>query len=68
MTHLAPYGAFVNIGHNTSGLLHVSQMSDDFISSPNELVSPGQTLKVKILDIDPRLLRVALTLKGIIHE
>ena len=68
VTHLAPYGAFVNIGHNTSGLLHVSQMSDDFISSPNELVSPGQTLKVKILDIDPRLLRVALTLKGIIHE
>ena len=68
VSHLAPYGAFVNIGHNTSGLLHVSQMSDDFVSSPTEMLRSGQSLRVKILDIDPRLLRIALTLKGISQE
>lgn len=65
VSHLASYGAFVNIGHNTSGLLHVSQMSDDFVSSPSEILHSGQVLKVKIIDIDPRLLRIALTLRGV---
>lgn len=68
VSHLAPYGAFVNIGHNTSGLLHVSQMSEDFVSSPNEMLRSGQALRVRILDIDPRLLRIALTLKGVTQE
>lgn len=65
VSHIAPYGAFVNIGHNTSGLLHVSQMSEDFVNSPEDVIQPGQNIRVKILDIDPRLLRIALTLKGV---
>ena len=48
-----------------NGLIHISQMSDGFVSSPAQVLSVGQTVRVKVLDVDAQRSRVALTMKGI---
>ncbi len=48
---IAPYGAFVNIGDGLSGLVHISQMSDKRLKSPNEIMKEGDTVTVKVTDI-----------------
>lgn len=47
-----PYGAFVDVSANISGLVHVSEMADKFVSDPNEIVKEGQTVKVKLIKIE----------------
>lgn len=56
-----PFGAFVEITPGKDGLVHVSRMSSQYISDPNELVSVGQKVKVRVCEID-ELKRVALTM------
>lgn len=48
---IAPYGAFVKINDNLNGLIHISEISNKFISTPKEVVKLGQTVTVKIIDI-----------------
>ena len=48
---IAPYGAFVKINDNLSGLVHISEICNKFISTPKEVVKLGQTITVKIIDI-----------------
>ncbi|KAL3150404.1 hypothetical protein ABBQ32_000242 [Trebouxia sp. C0010 RCD-2024] len=57
------YGAFVDIGAVTDGLVHVSQMSDLFVSDPNNLVQNGQTVSVKVSSWDAASNRLSLTMK-----
>ncbi|KAL3138010.1 hypothetical protein ABBQ38_005246 [Trebouxia sp. C0009 RCD-2024] len=57
------YGAFVDIGAVTDGLVHVSQMSDSFVSDPNNLVQNGQTVSVKVSSWDAAKNRLSLTMK-----
>lgn len=61
---LTNFGAFVNIG-GVDGLVHVSQMSHNRISKPEEAVSVGDTVKVKVLSIDTETNRIALSMKAI---
>lgn len=49
---IQPFGAFVEIGPGKEGLVHVSQMSKDYVSNPEELVSLGQKVKVRVTEID----------------
>ncbi len=49
---IASYGAFVDIGASTDGLLHVSQLSSEFVSDVNDIVSEGQEVEVRIVKID----------------
>ena len=56
---------FVDLGMKENGLVHISQLSEKFISSPAELVSIGQRVKVKVLDVDVARGRIALTMKGV---
>ncbi len=49
---IASYGAFVDIGASTDGLLHVSQLSSSFVSDVNDIVSEGQEVEVRIVKID----------------
>ncbi|MFA7074330.1 MAG: Tex family protein [Endomicrobiaceae bacterium] len=60
VTNVTNFGAFVDIGVHQDGLVHISKLSDKFISSPHEVVSVGDTIKVKILKIDQDLSRISL--------
>lgn len=48
-----------------NGLIHISQLSDKFISSPAEVVSIGQNVRVRVMDVDTSRGRIALTMKGV---
>lgn len=61
---LMPYGAFVNIGPNLSGLLHVSQISENFLTDPAEVLSVGQTVQVRVIRLDPEKKQFALSMKS----
>ena len=57
---IEPYGCFVNIGDGLTGLVHISQICNKFIKSPNEVVKLGQTVKVKVLDVDEGKIRLSM--------
>lgn len=58
------YGAFLNIGASTDALLHVSRMSDDFVSNVEDVVKVGDVVTVRIANIDAEKNQVALTMRS----
>lgn len=62
------FGAFVDIGVHQDGLVHISQLSDKFIKHPLEVVSVGDVIEVKVLEVDIAKKRIALTRKGLLDE
>lgn len=65
INNLTDFGAFVDIGIKESGLVHISQICEHYISSPTEVVSIHQHVKVKVLDVDLLRKRISLTMKDI---
>ncbi len=63
VTNVAAFGAFVDVGVHQDGLVHVSAMSNRFISDPREIVKSGQVVKVKVMEVDPIRKRIGLTLR-----
>jgi uncharacterized protein len=63
VTNVAAFGAFVDVGVHQDGLVHVSAMSDRFVSDPREVVRPGDVVRVKVLDVDLQRKRISLTLR-----
>ncbi|MBO5713301.1 MAG: helix-hairpin-helix domain-containing protein, partial [Clostridia bacterium] len=63
--NVTAFGAFVDISVHQDGLVHVSQLSDKFVSNPSDVVKVGQQVKVKVLDVDIKRKRIALTMKGL---
>jgi protein Tex len=61
--NVTDFGAFVDIGLHNDGLVHKSQMANHYVSNPIEVVSVGQQVKVKVLDIDFDREKVSLTMK-----
>lgn len=61
--NVVDFGAFVDIGVKNDGLVHISQMSDKYIKHPMDVVSVGDTVKVKIISIDKEKMKVGLTMK-----
>ena len=61
--NVVDFGAFVDIGVKNDGLVHISQMSDKYIKHPMDVVSVGDTVKVKIISIDPEKMKIGLTMK-----
>ena len=61
--NVVDFGAFVDIGVKQDGLVHVSQLSHKFIKHPMDVVSVGDTVKVKIISIDRDKQKVGLTMK-----
>ena len=57
------FGAFVDIGVKHDGLVHISEMSDKYIKNPSEIVSVGDIVKVKVINIDKERQKVALSMK-----
>lgn len=60
---IMPYGAFVNIDNGLSGLVHISQISEKRIKSPNEVIKEGETVTVKITDIKDG--KISLSMKAV---
>ncbi|HEX2828457.1 MAG TPA: Tex family protein [Burkholderiales bacterium] len=63
VTNVAAFGAFVDVGVHQDGLVHVSALANRFVKDPHEVVKPGQIVKVKVLDVDVKRNRIALTMK-----
>lgn len=63
VTNVAAFGAFVDVGVHQDGLVHVSAMSHSFVSDPHDVVKNGDTVKVKVLDVDVPRKRISLTLR-----
>ncbi len=63
--NVTDFGCFVDLGVHQDGLVHISELSDKFISHPSLVVKTGQQVKVKIKSIDLKTNRIALTMKGI---
>jgi len=59
------FGAFVDIGVHQDGLVHISQISNSFISHPSDVLKVGERVKVKIMSVDLQKKRISLTMKGI---
>jgi uncharacterized protein len=63
VTNVTNFGAFVDIGVHQDGLVHISQLANQFVSDPNQVVKVGQIVKVKVLEVDLTRNRVQLTMK-----
>ncbi|UVJ40528.1 Tex family protein [Arthrobacter sp. CJ23] len=63
VTNVAAFGAFVDVGVHQDGLVHVSALSNKFVSDPREIVKSGQVVRVKVLEADPERKRISLTLR-----
>ncbi|XZE43654.1 Tex family protein [Pirellulaceae bacterium SH467] len=63
ITNVTHFGAFVDIGVHQDGLIHISQLSNTFVKDPNEIVSVGDSVKVKVLEVDIPRKRISLTRK-----
>ncbi|MDD2292891.1 MAG: Tex family protein [Bacteroidales bacterium] len=65
VTNITNFGAFIDLGIKQKGLIHVSQISDKYISSPSEVLKLNQQLQVRVVDVDLKRERIGLSLKGI---
>lgn len=65
VTNITQFGAFVDIGIKENGLIHISEMSDNYISSPNDVLRINQHLQVKVISVDESRKRISLSLKGL---
>ncbi|GAB3282298.1 Tex family protein [Larkinella harenae] len=63
VTNVTAFGAFVDIGVKQDGLVHISQLSNQFVSDPRQVVSVHQKVRVKVLEVDLQRKRIALTMK-----
>jgi uncharacterized protein len=63
VTNVANFGAFVDIGVHQDGLVHVSQLANRFVKDPREVVKTGDVVEVKVVDVDLKRKRIALTMR-----
>lgn len=63
VTNVAAFGAFVDIGVHQDGLVHISALSNTFVRDPHTVVKAGQVVKVKVLEVDAKRKRIALTMR-----
>jgi uncharacterized protein len=65
VTNITPFGVFVNINAVCEGLIHISQLADTYIETPEQVVSMGDIINVRIIKIDPKKRRISLSMKGL---
>lgn len=63
VTNVAAFGAFIDIGVHQDGLVHISALSNTFVKDPHSVVKAGQVVKVKVLEVDEKRKRIALTMR-----
>ena len=63
VTNVAAFGAFVDIGVHQDGLVHISALAQKFVKDPHSIVKAGDVVKVKVLEVDEKRSRIALTMR-----
>jgi uncharacterized protein len=65
ITNITAFGAFVDVGVHQDGLVHISQLANQFVSNPNDVVKLNQKVTVKVLEVDAERKRVSLSMKDV---
>ncbi|MDI6843863.1 MAG: 30S ribosomal protein S1 [Anaerosomatales bacterium] len=68
VTKLVPFGAFVEIGEGVEGLVHISEMARGHVEKAEDVVTVGQEVQVKIMEIDPERRRISLSIRAANEE
>ena len=63
VTNVAAFGAFVDVGVHQDGLVHISAMANTYVSDPRKIATPGDVVRVKVLEVDPKRRRISLTMR-----
>ena len=63
ISNVANFGAFVDLGVHQDGLVHISSLTDKFVSDPREIVKAGDIVKVKVMEVDPARKRISLSMR-----
>jgi uncharacterized protein len=63
VTNVAAFGAFVDVGVHQDGLVHISAMANAYVKDPRKIAKPGDVVRVKVLDVDPKRRRISLTMR-----
>ena len=63
ISNVANFGAFVDVGVHQDGLVHISSLTNKFVSDPREVVKAGDIVKVKVTEVDPQRKRISLTMR-----
>lgn len=65
ITNIVPYGGFVHIDHETTGLIHISQLTNGFVSDINRFLSIGKRVYCKVIEVDHEKNQLKLTLRNV---
>jgi ribosomal protein S1 len=65
VVRLEGFGAFVDVGAERPGLVHISEMSNDYVRSPGDVVSVGDEVEVRVLDVDRKKRQIKLSMKSV---
>ncbi len=63
VTNVAAFGAFVDVGVHQDGLVHISAMANTYVRDPRKIATPGDVVRVKVLEIDAKRRRISLTMR-----
>ena len=63
VTNVTNFGAFVDVGVHQDGLVHVSQLADQYVANPADVVTVGDVVRVKVMEIDEVRKRIGLSIK-----
>jgi protein Tex len=63
VTNVAAFGAFVDVGVHQDGLVHISAMANAYVKDPRKIAKPGDIVRVKVLEVDPKRGRISLTMR-----
>lgn len=67
VTNVTKFGAFVDIGVHQDGLVHISELSHEYITTPEDVIHVEDKVKVKVISIDPKLNRIQLSIKALVE-
>jgi uncharacterized protein len=64
VTNVTAFGAFVDLGVHQDGLVHISRISDEYVTDPHRALHAGQQVKVAVIDVDVQRRRISLSMKS----
>jgi small subunit ribosomal protein S1 len=64
ITKITDYGAFAEVEEGIEGLVHISELSTEHVSNPNDVVKPGDKVKVEVISLDPKERKIALSMRS----
>ncbi len=68
VTKLVPFGAFVRVGEGIEGLVHISELANEHVESPDQVVTVGDQVRVKVVDVDVPRRRISLSIKRVVDQ